>query len=305
MDYSVFDTHCDTLCHARDFGKNLKTNDCHVDIERMSKYKSYTQVFACFIDPVYKSCAAERTLALIDTYHEHTKSLPENVRTILSIEGGEGIYSLSALRNFYRLGVRIIALTWNYSNHIASGAAETDEARGLTEFGRQVIDEMNRLGILADVSHLNDKSFYDIAAYTDKPIIASHSNSRAVCRTRAVCPVERNLTDGQFKIICQSGGCVGINFCPDFLNESGRADIEDIIRHIEHFMSLGGENHIGIGADFDGVERLPDGINGCQDLYKVFDRLLQLNYTDEQVEKISHKNFERVMKNAEIFCDKR
>lgn len=304
MNYSVFDAHCDTLCHARDFGKSLKTNDCHVDIERMNKYKSYTQVFACFIDPIYKSCAAERTLSLIDTYHEHTKTLPGNIRTILSIEGGEGIYSLSALRNFYRLGVRIIALTWNYSNHIASGAAEADETRGLTEFGRQVIAEMNSLGMLADVSHLNDKSFYDIADYMDKPIIASHSNSRAVCRTKAVCPVERNLTDDQFRIICKSEGCVGINFCPDFLSESGRADIDDIMRHIEHFMSLGGENHIGIGADFDGVDRLPDGINGCQDLYKVFDRLLQLNYTDEQVEKISHKNFERVMKNAEIFCDK-
>lgn len=299
MDYSVFDAHCDTLCHVRDLGKDLETNDCHVDIERMNKYKSYTQVFACFIDPIYKNCAKERCLELIDTFHRFA---PKN--SVLSIEGGECITSLSALRNFYRLGVRIVALTWNYSNHIASGAAEKDETRGLTEFGRQVIAEMNRLGILADVSHLNDKSFYDIADYTDKPIIATHSNARSVCRSKAVCPVERNLTDDQFRIICKSEGCVGINFCPAFLNESGKADIDDIIRHIEHFMSLGGENYIGIGADFDGVDSLPDGINGCQDLYKVFDRLLQLNYTEEQAEKISHKNFERVMENAKIFCNR-
>lgn len=299
MKYSIFDTHCDTLCSVLDYGKSIVMNDCHVDIERMKKYEQYTQVFACFIDPVYKSCAADRTLNLIDTFHNTVSDkLPDNVRGILSIEGGEGIYSLSHLRNFYRLGVRIIALTWNFSNHIASGALETDETRGLTEFGKLVVAEMNRLGIFADVSHLNDKSFYDVAEYSNKPIIASHSNARAVCRSKAVCPVERNLTDDQFEIIKKSGGCVGINFCPDFLNESGKADIEDIIRHIEHFMSLGGEDNVGIGADFDGIDSTPDGINGVEDIYKIFDRLLQKGYTENQIEKISHKNFERILGNA-------
>lgn len=299
MKYSIFDTHCDTLCSVLDDGKSIVMNDCHVDIERMKKYEQYTQVFACFIDPVYKSCAADRTLNLIDTFHNTVSDkLPDNVRGILSIEGGEGIYSLAHLRNFYRLGVRIIALTWNFSNHIASGALETDETRGLTEFGKLVVAEMNRLGIFADVSHLNDKSFYDVAEYSNKPIIASHSNSRAVCRSKAVCPVERNLTDDQFEIIKKSGGCVGINFCPDFLNERGKADIEDIIRHIEHFMSLGGEDNVGIGADFDGIDSTPDGINGVEDIYKIFDRLLQKGYTENQIEKISHKNFERILGNA-------
>ncbi|MCI8980563.1 MAG: membrane dipeptidase, partial [Clostridia bacterium] len=296
MKYSIFDTHCDTLCSVLDYGKSIVMNECHVDIERMKKYEQYTQVFACFIDPVYKSCAADRTLNLIDTFHNTVSDkLPDNVRGILSIEGGEGIYSLAHLRNFYRLGVRIIALTWNFSNHIASGALETDETRGLTEFGKLVVAEMNRLGIFADVSHLNDKSFYDVAEYSNKPIIASHSNARAVCRSKAVCPVERNLTDDQFEIIKKSGGCVGINFCPDFLNESGKADIEDIIRHIEHFMSLGGEDNVGIGADFDGIDSTPDGINGVEDIYKIFDRLLQKGYTENQIEKISHKNFERIL----------
>lgn len=298
MEYSVFDTHCDTLCFVRDEKKDIIKNDCHIDIERLSRYKSYTQVFACFIDPVYKSCALERTMDLIDTFHKNMSDLPGNVRAILSIEGGEGIYSLSALRNYYRLGVRIIALTWNFPNHIASGAAQADTSSGLTKFGCDVIKEMNRLGIFTDVSHLNDKSFYDVAEATDLPILATHSNSRAVCRSRVVCPVERNLTDEQFGIIRKSGGCVGINFCPDFLNESGRADVDDIVKHIDHFMELGGEDNIGIGADFDGVDRLPDGINGAEDTYKVFDRLLKMGYTDNQVEKISHGNFERILKNA-------
>lgn len=295
MKYSIVDTHCDTLCHVLDDNRSLKNNDCHVDIGRMSEYRSYTQVFACFIDPVYKSCAAKRTLDLIDTFHKSTEHLPHNVKAVLSIEGGEGIYSLSALRNYYRLGVRMAALTWNHSNHIASGTLEIDETKGLTEFGKSVVKEMNRLGMLVDVSHLNDKSFYDIADYTDGPIVASHSNSRAVCSSRKVCPVERNLTDDQFEIIKQSGGCVGINFCPAFLNESGKANIDDIIRHIDHFMELGGEDNIGIGADFDGVDCLPDEINGVQDIYKIFDKLSSLGYSEKQIEKISHKNFERIL----------
>lgn len=287
MEYSVFDTHCDTLCAVLDYNKNIQKNDCHVDIARMERYKKYTQVFACFIDPVYKTCAVERTMNLIDTFHKI--NLPKNVKGILSIEGGEGIYSLSALRNYYRLGVRIAALTWNNTNHIAAGAFETDENKGLTAFGRQVVEEMNRLGMLIDVSHLNRKSFYDIADITDMPIIATHSCSDSICSHR------RNLTDKQFEVIKQSGGCVGVNFYPTFLTDKGKCTVDDIVKHIEYFMELGGENHIGVGADFDGVDALPDGINGVEDICKVFDRLLRLGYTDEQVEKISHKNFERIM----------
>lgn len=287
MEYSVFDAHCDTLCIAADKGRSLRKNDAMIDFLRMSRYKSYTQIFACWIEPKYLPRALERGMKLIDTYYENPCNY-KNIRTILSIEGGELISSVEVLRNLYRLGVRIIALTWNYSNHIASGADEKDTERGLTEFGKIIVNEMNRIGMYIDVSHLNDRSFYDIEKITNVPIIATHSNSRSICRHR------RNLTDDMFKRIVRSGGCVGINFYPPFLNESNRADIDDIVRHIEHFMSLGGENSIGIGADFDGVDALPEGINGCEDVYKVFDRLLQLNYSEDLVEKISHKNFENL-----------
>ncbi|MCH5210768.1 MAG: dipeptidase [Oscillospiraceae bacterium] len=286
--YSIFDTHCDTLCCVFDDRKSLMENDCHADFKRMAEYKNYTQVFACFIDPVYKSCAVKRTMDLIDTFHSDNNNMPINVKGILSIEGGEGIYSLAALRNYYKLGVRIAALTWNYSNHIASGALEEDVTKGLTDFGRKVIEEMNRIGMLIDVSHLNRKSFYDIAEITSMPIIATHSCSDYIC------PHPRNLTDEQFKIIRDTNGCVGINFYPDFLTSNEKCGIDDIIRHIDHFMELGGENNIGIGADFDGVDCLPDGISGVQDMYKIFNRLSQLGYSDEQIEKISHKNFKRI-----------
>lgn len=292
MEYSIFDTHADTLCRVIDDGKDLFCNDCHIDFDRMSQYEKYTQVFACFIDPIYKNSAVERTMALIDAFHQSTRNMPSNVNAILSIEGGEGITSLGELRNYRRLGVKIAALTWNYSNHIASGALESDEKRGLTEFGKRVVGEMNNIGMLIDVSHLNRQSFYDIAKITKMPIVATHSCSDDVFAH------PRNLTDEQFKLIMQSGGCVGINLYPKFLTGEVQCGIDDIIKHIEHFAELGGIDNIGIGADFDGVDCLPTGINGAEDVYKIFDRLSEIGYSDEQIEKISHKNFERIFNNA-------
>lgn len=282
MEYSIFDAHCDTLCELFDNNQSIKNNKFHIDTNRMSKYKNYTQVFACFIAPEYKNCAMERFMNLTDVFYS------EKIDGILSIEGAEMITNLASLRILYRLGVRIIALTWNYKNNLASGVLDDG---GLTEFGAKAVKEMNKLGILVDVSHLNDRSFYDVTQITNLPILATHSNSRTVCNHK------RNLTDDMFSVIKNSNGVCGINFFPPFLKENGNAEIDDIVKHIEHFMSLGGENNIGIGADFDGVDdMLPNGINGCEDLYKVFDRLLQLGYNEEYVQKISHLNFERVMK---------
>ena len=290
MEYSIFDAHCDTLCKMTDEGADFHENNCEVDLKRMREYKSYTQVMACFVAPEYKATARRRTMELIDTYHKAVDNADlRTVKTILSIEGGEGITTIDDLEKYHALGVRMAALTWNKSNHIAGGAHERDEKRGLTEFGREIVKRMNELRIFVDVSHLNDRSFYDVAEISDMPVVASHSDSRAVCSH------VRNLTDDMFKIIVNTNGCAGINLYPMFLTKTHHAVIDDIVRHIEHFMSLGGENHIGIGADFDGVDsHLPDGISGCHDLYKLFDRLLQLGYTEEQVEKISHKNFERL-----------
>lgn len=279
MKYSVFDAHCDTLCIMEE----QKNGKSHVTAEGMSGYEKYTQVYACFIAPKYYSCAKERAIKLIDTYYQN------NLNGILSIEGGECIESAADIERYYSRGVRIAALTWNNTNRIAAGADESDKSKGLTEFGKEIVREMNRIGMIVDVSHLNDKSFYDIAKISTNPIVATHSCSRKIC------PHRRNITDEMFKIIAESGGVTGINFYPIFLTGCEKAVTDDIVRHIEHFMELGGENSIGIGADYDGVDFLPEGISGCGDTYKVFDRLLQLNYTEEQVEKISCKNFERVM----------
>ena len=284
MNYKIFDAHCDTLCLLNDNDASIISNGFHIDKTRMEKYKKYTQIFACFIDPIYKGSAMERFMELSDTFYS------QNIDGILSVENAEMVTSLKVLRTLQRLGVRAASLTWNYSNHLAAGVLEPDKSKGLTDFGKEVVKEMDRIGMILDVSHLNDKSFWDIIELVgNKTIIASHSNARAVCSD------PRNLTDDQICQIAVSGGCIGLNLYPPFIKDSGKANYDDIIAHIWHIVNIAGEDCIGIGADFDGVDgNLPDGINGCEDLYKLFDKLLQLNHSEEFIEKLSYKNFERV-----------
>ena len=303
MKYSLIDTHCDTLGRVFDEKSSLFGNSFHVDLKRCN-YKEYTQFFAAFIDPLYKGRECERArdligclkseiaknsekIAFCKSYDDYLQNKGK-IRAFLSLEGGESITDLDALYKFYNEGVRLIALTWNYSNHIAGGTLD-DENKGLTLFGKKVIGEMNRLGIIPDVSHLNDKSFWDVIEESKKPVIASHSNSRKICKN------PRNLTDEQFLAIKNKGGFVGINLYPPFLCEGIDAGISDIIAHIEHFLSLGGEDNIGIGADMDGVDKLPRDFSGYWDVCKIFEELLRLGVREDVVNKISHTNMERIL----------
>ena len=281
--YSVFDTHCDTLCRLADRDGTILKNEYHVDKERMMQYKAYTQIFACFISPEHYDNPKARFEKLYATYKEQDFS---GITPILSLEGGEAIDSLEYVDYLADCGIKCIALTWNPVNKLAGGV--NDDDTGLTPFGKDVIRRMEKHNILVDVSHLNDKSFYDVADFATRPIIATHSNSRTICKHR------RNLTDDMFKLICESGGVAGLNMYPDFLSDSGNADVNAVMEHIRHFISLGGENAIGIGADFDGIPAVPDGLNGCGELYRIFERLEEEGVSAEVIEKISHANFERV-----------
>ncbi len=279
--YSIFDAHCDTLCMIADNGGDFIKNQYNADKTRMLKYKSYTQVFACFISPEYHENAMARFKQLADCYDSQDFS---GISPILSVEGGEMIKSLEDIEYLKSRGVRCIALTWNGSNHIAGGADDTDT--GLSQFGKSVVRKMSELDILVDVSHLNDKSFYNVVEVCDKPIIATHSNSRCVCNHK------RNITDEMFNIIRDSGGCVGINLYPPFVNETEVCSVADVVKHIEHFLDMGGINAIGVGADFDGTDgMLPAEISGCGELYRLFD---ELDKDNEIIENISHRNFKRV-----------
>ena len=292
----IFDAHADTISEILDHNKKLEENDLHIDLKRMSTYEEYTQVFAVFISPEYKNHGMDRACALIKKAqtemlscgislcksYSDWKTANSRVKAFLSLEGGEPIENVSDVEKLFRLGIRIIAPTWNFQNKIACGAMEEKDT-GLSTFGRQVIGEMERLGIICDVSHLSEKSFWDIAAISKKPLIASHSDSFSVKKHR------RNLTDRQFVAIKDTGGCVGINFYPPFLGDK----IEDAILHIDRFLSLGGEDNIGLGSDFDGVDALPLGMAGCQDMEGF---IKMLPYSTKIREKIAYKNFLRVLK---------
>jgi len=306
----IVDAHCDTITKILESGENLYKNKCHIDIERMRKAGSYVQFFAAFISPEYyhnspKKCAVRiigglckqidmynDRILLCYNYNDVERALYLNkVAAIIAIEGGEALEGdISTLREFYGMGVRSICLTWNHRNEIADGVGVVNGGGGLTAFGREVIKEMNTLGMLVDLSHISEKSFWDVMECTEKPVIVSHSNAKRIC------PHKRNLNDEQIMAIKNNGGVIGINLYPHFLNSSGVASLKDIIMHIEHIASLAGEDHIGLGADFDGIESAPEGIGGVEDIYKIFDELQKLNYSQGFIDKFASGNFLRMLK---------
>lgn len=306
----IFDAHCDTASEILDLKTGMRKNACHGDLERIHAAGSWVQVFAAFVDAaVYRNCEMRRAIQIIDNIYRQAeensdlmtvctsldginRALSENkLAALISIEGGEALQGdLAALRMFYKLGVRSICLTWNYRNELADGVREEASAGGLSAFGRSVVEEMNRLGMLVDVSHISEKGFWDVLEYSKSPAIASHSNSKAICNH------PRNLTNEQLKAIKANGGVAGINLYPHFLNNSSAASIDDIIRHIEHIAAITGEDHIGLGCDFDGIECTPQDVRGVQDMHCIFDRLLTLNYKKEFIDKFAFKNFMRVTK---------
>ncbi|WP_010250356.1 dipeptidase [Acetivibrio cellulolyticus] len=306
----IFDAHCDTITKIMEINSNLHTSNCHIDIARMKKIGNFVQTFAAYIDPAYSQAyAMKRAMQIIDRFYNEIEIYKDDIMlccnykdiqkaisdgkiaAMLSIEGGEALQGdLGALRNFYRLGVRSICLTWNFRNEIADGVKDGETGGGLTPFGKKLIKEMNNLGMLVDLSHISEKGFWDVIETTDKPIIVSHSNARVICSHA------RNLYNDQITAVAKNGGVIGINLYPDFLNDTGRATITDIIKHIEHIISLAGADHIGMGADFDGIEKTPEDINGVEAINAIFEELGKLNYSNEVIEKFAGGNFLRLVK---------
>lgn len=256
------DAHCDTLTKAYDLNMSLWANKCHIDFERLKKSGCCLQFMAIWTDPVYKSDEAyKRCMALLDFYYSQIDSTINTVTTgdgikddklniLLSVEGGGLLQNdIENLHKLYEKGIRALTLTWNEDNCIGGGIGNND--KGLTNFGKEVIREMNKLGMIVDVSHLSDKGFWQVADLCDT-FMASHSNCRRIC------PDNRNLTDEQIKCLIEHKGFMGINFHGDFLNENF-SSANDIKRHINHVINLGGENIIGFGTDFDGTDKLPQG----------------------------------------------
>ena len=180
-----------------------------------------------------------------------------------------------------------MSLCWNNDNILCGGCE--GKGSGLTDLGAEVLSQMEKHKIILDVSHMSDKSFWDSFEHYSLPICATHSVSRAVHNHK------RNLTDEQFTAIAKCGGVCGVNFYPPFLCE-GKATINTVIKHIEHFMSLGGGNSIGLGSDFDGIATSPEGLENSSNIYRLLDALLSLNYSEEAVKKIAYDNFKNLFK---------
>lgn len=286
---TLCDMHCDTATKIYDNNENLFLPGI-----------SYTQFFAIFISPEYYKSPKERFFKVVNyMYNEFSKNNQkikfckslsdiedDKLNAFLSVEGGEVIYDLKTLEILYNLGIRMITLTWNNDN-LLGGA--NGSSKGLTLFGEEAVKKMNELGIIIDLSHSSEKTFFDVCRISEKPVVLSHSNSYSIC------PNQRNITDIQFEEIKKLNGCVGINFYPPFLNNKKCATIYDIIEHIEYFLSLDGENNISIGSDFDGMDCLCDGIESIKDIYKIFDILSSRGISDEILKKIAYKNIYRVM----------
>lgn len=298
MKFPVFDLHCDTAVELYLQQKSLRHNDLQVSLERAAKLRSYRQVFAfcCVYDRTGAPLPQQRAellfwQALEDFYEmlRHTAGVDPaapDARFLLSVEGPEVIdCDPAGLEELRAQGIRMSTLTWNYRNALA-GSCMTGE--GLSDRGRAFVREAQRLGIVLDVSHLSEKAFWDLVDITTKPIVASHSNSRACCDN------PRNLTDDQFRAIRDLGGVVGMNLYAPFLNGSGSAAFDDVRRHLEHWLALGGENTVALGGDLDGCDVLPAGFTGVDD-YNALGEYLTASFGEDRIAAMFTGNAERLL----------
>lgn len=320
-DAIVVDTHCDTLLRVAGrgsmFGRQQEPyrlgdrhEEGHIDLPRLQEGGVDVQFFAAYIEPIYKpDRSLKRTMQLFDAFFTELEANPEQmmlaktaadidaakaqgkVAAVMAIEGGEALEGdLGVLRILHRLGVRAIGLTWNERNDIADGAGDNRSGGGLSEFGAKVIAEMNRLGILVDVSHLSDPGFFDVIQLSQQPIIASHSNARAVCDHR------RNLTDEQIKALAKNGGVMGMNFCAPFVKADGKPVLEDLIDHIDHIVQLVGPEHVGLGSDFDGISAAPKELTDATKIPLITEALVKRGYGEDHIRLILGGNYLRIFR---------
>ncbi len=298
----ICDLHCDLPDKILD-GASLTDKNCHWALHKLKKEHSYVQTFAHFVDKRKYPDAFARAAAML---HHFTAKLAEtdmmlvktaadleeniqNGRTsaILSIEGGEALDGkIENVEYFYNLGVRFLTLTWNLQNALCESCVSGDAP--LTDFGKAVVKEMNRVGMIPDVSHMCERGFWSTLETSTRPIVATHSNAKAVCNH------PRNLTDEQFIAIKDCGGLVGINFYAPFLeNDACKANLDSIIKHIEHFLALGGEDCLSLGGDLDGMPTPAKGIKDIGDVHKIAENLAKLNYSETRIRKIMGENVHR------------
>lgn len=294
------DAHCDTLYNIALQG--VAPENCCVTPDRLRAGDVGVQTFAMFSslrrpDPHadgLEMLKVYRRLPLPHLDGALPDQPPRTPSAVLSIEGGEMLRG--ELRSLDEFGgdvrLRLIALTWNFENEIGV-PAHKGATGGLKPFGFDLLKEMDRRGIAADVSHLNEAGFWDVIRRAEVAPLASHSDCRWLC------DVPRNLHKAQVKALIERKGFIGVNFYPPFLASGRAATIEDAARHIDEICALGGEEIVGFGSDFDGIETWPEGLENPSDFPKLIDLLRSWGYSQHQLEKIAGLNYWRFLKAAE------
>lgn len=315
----IIDMHCDTISRPSFSEEGLRSNQFQIDLHKMKKAGYLLQNFALFVNLETDSNPLESGLRMADMFHvemEKNKELIRPVTTytqiienakqglmsgLLTLEEGEiCLGDQRILRDFYRLGVRMITLTWNHFNSIgapnnyktAATLYGEPDMTGLSCNGLAFISEMERLGVIIDVSHLSDGGFYDVLNHTRKPFVASHSNARALA------PHCRNLTDDMLRKMGERGCVTGLNYCNAFLNpfdswETAKGNAADIARHARYITQTGGIEVLGLGSDFDGCD---NDFSDCSKLYLLEDELKKQGFTSSEIDKIFYQNVLRVYK---------
>ena len=335
-----------------DLGKRL--SDGAIDIRRLQEGGVHAPFFALWVPTYYKgSEAVRRTLDFRDAMQRVFDKYPDRIElatsardierivaqkkvaAVLTVEGGHQIDNdLSVLRMYRRMGILSMTLTHFRNNDWADSSTDKPEHNGLTPFGKEVVREMNRIGMIVDISHVSDKTFYDALQVTTKPVIASHSSCRAYS------DVPRNMTDDMLRALAKNGGVVGVNFSASFLNQQdaedlkkfvaqanamepnltgaaldeyaakddaqsgiarpriGNATVEDAARCIDHVVKVAGIDHVGIGSDFDGIPMVPRGLEDVSKMPNLTAALLRLGYSEQDIQKIMGGNFLRVIRDV-------
>lgn len=308
MKRTIIDAHCDALTklYAKpelDFYKEEKELD--VSWPRLQRAGVGVQFFAIYLSESLGMPSFDHVLRMIDTFHrkinrkEHVvfvrdaDDLLEAERSgklgaLLSLEGVDALGGdMAYVRLLYHLGVRSVGITWNYANWAADGVMEPRKG-GFTVKGKQMVKELDRLGILIDVSHLSVQGFWELTELYEKPLIASHSNAYELCGH------PRNLSNEQIAALIGRGGQIGLTFVPFFVQSAGPADIGGLLRHLDHVCSLGGERHVGFGSDFDGIEEWVVGLEHAGRYENMIEALCK-HYSEEQVQRFLHGNWRRFL----------
>lgn len=312
---SLIDMHCDTFYRIRECStkQNILKNQLHVDLAKLKAARSYIQCFALYSD--LKACEDKgldpwnyilELYAMTRDEIESTDGLLRVVKTIedadrvhekgrlaalLTIEDGGIIYeNMRRLDTLYKMGIRMMSLTWDYSNSLGHPNMPETRELGLTSFGHDVIDRMNELGMIIDVSHLSDKGFWEIIERSKSPVVASHSNARSVMEHR------RNLDDKMIRSLGNKGGVMGLNFCPYFVaDKEDNLYVSDLVKHVMHVINVGGTECAAIGTDFDGMNGKLE-ISHIGEIDKLADGLLKAGLSTDAVEKVFYKNAKRVFR---------